>query len=103
MKMRSFEQSIVRSVAERIATEKINNRPFNLIHFREALKMIEDHCWDLGITVKYETMEIGTISCYPCGLIVRGFFYEGERKRNFRILYEQSTGTMRFFRNLYEA
>lgn len=101
MKMRSFELDLVKGIAERIAETRINNRPFNLIHFRTALKMIEDRCWDYGIVIKYEAMEIGVISCYPCGLIVRGSFYEGEHKKSFRILYEQSTGTMRFLRNLY--
>ena len=100
---KSFELNLVMGIAERIAETKINNKPFNLIHFRTALKMIEDRCWDYGIAIKYEAMEIGVISCYPCGLIVSGFFYEGEYKRSFRILYEQSTGTMRFIRNLYGA
>lgn len=98
---KSFELDLVMSIVERIAETKINNRPFNLIHFRTALKMIEDRCWENDIVIEYGAMEIGSISCYPCGLIVKGSFYEGERKRNFRILYEQSTGTMRFIRNLY--
>lgn len=103
MKMGSFENVIVRSVVERIAEEKINNRPFNLIHFNTALKMIKNQCWDRGVTVEYEAMEIGVISCYPCGLIVSGFFYEEGHRSGFRILYEQSTGTMRFLKNLYKT
>lgn len=101
MKMKSFELDLVKGIVERIAEEKINNRPFNLTHFRTALKMIEDRCWENDIVIEYGAMEIGSISGYPCGLIVKGFFYEGEHKRSFRILYEQSTGTMRFLRNLY--
>lgn len=105
MGKRSFEHGMVKGIVENIAESKINNRPFNLINFRTALKMIEDRCWDYGITItiEYDTMEIGVISCYPCGLIVRGFFYEGEHKAGFRILYEQSTGTMRFLKDLYKT
>lgn len=101
--MRSFEHERTKEIAERVAEKAVNNRPFNLITFRTALKMIEDQCWDCGITIKYEAMEIGVISCYPCGLIVKGFFYENGRRSGFRILYEQSTGTMRFLKDLYKT
>lgn len=103
MGKRSFEHVMVKEIVEHIAETKVNNRPFDLIRFRTALNMIESRCWDYGITIEYGTMEIGVVSCYPCGLIVRGFFYEGERKTGFRILYEQSTGTMRFFKDLYKT
>ena len=103
MRMESFELDLVKGIIERIAQEKINDKPFDLIRFHTVLKMIKDRCWENDIVIEYGAMEIGYISCYPCGLIVQGSFYEGERKRNFRILYEQSTGTMRFIRNLYGA
>lgn len=101
---RSFEHETVKIIVEGIAEKTVNNRPFNLINFRTALKMAEDQCWDRGVPIKYEAMEIGVVSCYPCGLIVKGFFYEeGHKKSGFRILYEQSTGTMRFLKDLYKT
>lgn len=101
MKMRSFEHSTVKNIAEHIAETKVNNKPFNLIRFRTALKMIEDQCWDAGVPIKYGKMEIGTIYNSSCGLLVEGFYSEGGREKRFVILYEQISETMHFYKDLY--
>lgn len=101
MKMRSFEHNTVKSIVERIAETKVNNRPFDLIRFRTALRMIQNECWDEGVPIKYGKMEIGTVYNSPCGLLVEGFYSEGEREKRFVILYEQISGTIHFYKDLY--
>ena len=45
MRMESFELDLVKGIIERIAQEKINDKPFDLIRFHTVLKMIKDRCW----------------------------------------------------------